>query len=84
VRNEAYPGGSDERLPGSLGWPGGRQTRRRYRSPPVSRERAILPPILMIIFVDTLGYAAVVPLIPLVLSFTPTRPAYALSSITAC
>src|SRR5690348_11210186 len=68
VRDEAYPGGPDERLPGPLGWSGGRQTRRRYRSPPVSHERAILPPILMIVFVDTLGYAAVVPLIPLVLS----------------
>ena len=31
------------------------------------RERSILPPILMVIFVDTLGYAAVVPLIPFVL-----------------
>jgi MFS transporter, DHA1 family, tetracycline resistance protein len=68
VSDKAYSGGSDERLPGSLGWSGGRQRRRRYRSPPVSHERAILPPILMIVFVDTLGYAAVVPLIPLVLS----------------
>ncbi len=33
----------------------------------MSRQRAILPPILMVIFVDTLGYAAVVPLIPFVL-----------------
>jgi DHA1 family tetracycline resistance protein-like MFS transporter len=33
----------------------------------VSRERAILPPILTVIFVDTLGYAAVVPLIPFAL-----------------
>ena len=31
------------------------------------RERAILPPILMVIFVDTLGYAAIVPLIPFAL-----------------
>jgi DHA1 family tetracycline resistance protein-like MFS transporter len=69
VLDEACPGGSDgRRLPGPLGWPGGRQTCRRYRSPPISRERAILPPILMIVFVDTLGYAAAVPLIPLVLS----------------
>ena len=68
MSDDAYPGESDGGLPGPLGWPGGRQTRRRYRSPPVSRERAILPPILMIVFVDTLGYAAVVPLIPLVLS----------------
>jgi MFS family permease len=34
----------------------------------IRRERAILPTILIIVFVDTLGYAAVVPLIPLVLS----------------
>src|SRR5262245_12196696 len=68
VSDDAYPDESDGRLPGPLGWPGGRQTRRRYRSPPVSRERAILAPILMIVFVDTLGYAAIVPLIPLVLS----------------
>ena len=68
MRDEAYPGGSEERFPGPLGWPSDRQTHRRYRSPPVNRERAILPSILMIVFVDTLGYAAVVPLIPLVLS----------------
>lgn len=33
----------------------------------MSRERAILPPILLVLFVDTLGYAAVVPLIPFAL-----------------
>jgi MFS transporter, DHA1 family, tetracycline resistance protein len=33
----------------------------------VSRERAILPPILMVTFVDMLGYASVIPLIPFAL-----------------
>src|SRR5215469_17939923 len=33
----------------------------------MSPERAVLPPILMVLFVDTLGYATVVPLIPFAL-----------------
>jgi DHA1 family tetracycline resistance protein-like MFS transporter len=67
VSDDGHQSGSDGKLPRFLGWPGGRRTRRRYRSPSVSRERAALPPILMVIFVDALGYAAVVPLIPFAL-----------------
>lgn len=66
MSDDAYPVIWAARLPRYLAWPGGR-TRWRYRSPSVSRERAILAPILLVIFVDTLGYAAVVPLIPFAL-----------------
>jgi DHA1 family tetracycline resistance protein-like MFS transporter len=67
MSDDTYPGGPGGRRPRPLGWQRGRHTRRRYRPPSVGRERAVLPPILMVIFVDTLGYAAVVPLIPFAL-----------------
>lgn len=65
MSDDASQGGSHGRLPGPLGWPGGRRT--RSRSPDASREPAVLPPILAVVFVDTLGYAAIVPLIPFAL-----------------
>lgn len=64
MHDDAYDGGSEGV---SRGWPGGRPPRRGDRPAAVRRERAILLPILMVIFVDTLGYAAIVPLIPFVL-----------------
>jgi len=65
VRDDAHSGGADGKPPRFLGLAGGR--RPRYRLPSVGHERAALPPVLMVIFVDALGYAAVVPLIPFAL-----------------
>ncbi len=61
MHDDASPSGS-----------GGQRSRERRPHPPdgparVNRERAILPAALIVIFVDTLGYAAVVPLIPFAL-----------------
>ncbi|HEX6818920.1 MAG TPA: MFS transporter, partial [Ktedonobacterales bacterium] len=77
-----FPGGSERgaggRLLRPLGWPGSwpphRRDRRDRRDRSVAKrtvagrsERNILLPVLLVIFVDTLGYAAVVPLIPFAL-----------------